>query len=149
MRFPLRRILLGFAAGAAAGWVGSLLRRPADAPAGTGADAAEHMPQEEFGEPVADRPKPRKAVPPSITHPPGSDLSVEHGEHGEGGAEPAVPAKPAPRRAAKVATDPASVVTEAVRQGRAEVSERLAGLEDAATPPEAPKTRRRRTPPAE
>src|SRR5688572_3333360 len=51
MRFPLRRVLLGFAAGAAAGWVAGLLRTPTRAPEGSGADEAMHLPQEEFGTP--------------------------------------------------------------------------------------------------
>jgi len=54
MRFPLRRVLLGFAVGAAAGWAGGLLRRPTSAPEGSSADEALHLPQEEFGSPAGE-----------------------------------------------------------------------------------------------
>ena len=54
MRFPLRRVLLGFVAGATLGWVAGLVRRPADPPEGSGADSATRLPREEFGSPVED-----------------------------------------------------------------------------------------------
>jgi hypothetical protein len=191
MRLPLRRIVLGFAVGASAGWVASLLRRPKDAPAGTGADAAEHMPVEEFGSPAEvtegaegtegaekiaqeptapaevygdvavdpgesdgetaaesdeERPPPRKALPETVTPPPGTETTV-----GDGSAEPA---KPTPRRraakatkGAKAAAEPVSeAVREAVREGRAQVDEHLAGLDESVVPPPAaaPEARRRR-----
>ena len=167
MRFPVRRIVLGFAVGAGAGWVASLLRRPQDAPAGTGADAAEHMPQEEFGDLPAGNPPgepaapadpepalegadeiaqeptapPRKAVPEMVTPPPGRG---EHPEPDDASAEPAKPAKRA-RRARKDA-DPVALVaepvSEAVREGRSAMNEALDNLD--VTPPEAPGDRRRR-----
>lgn len=155
MRFPLRRILIGFTAGAAAGWVASLLRRPADAPAGTGADAAEHLPPDVAADPAEGHPPPRKAVPPSITPPPGSDLL---GDPHDGATEPATPPeegaehiepakKPARKRARKAAPDPVAAVAEAVAEGRAQVDEHLASMEDAATPPKAPPRRRGRLAP--
>jgi hypothetical protein len=154
MRFPLRRVLLGFTAGAAAGWVASLVRTPKAAPADSSAGAAAAMPVEDFGEPAApepaapepERPKPHKATPPAITHPPGSDH-----HDGSGEAEPATPppaTKPARKRAApRKAADPAAAVTEAIGEGRGDLTERLADLESAATPPEpeqGPARRRRR-----
>jgi outer membrane biosynthesis protein TonB len=170
MRFPLRRILLGFAVGAGAGWVASLLRSPKDAPAMSGAGAAVRMPQEEFGEPagepaepepaeaepaldgadeIAQEPTapvepepPRKAVPEMVTPPPGRTE-----EPPEPAAATSEPAKPARTRRPRPKADPAAVaepVTEAISEGRAAMTERLAGLEEAATPPEAPVTRRRR-----
>ncbi len=54
MRFPVRKILLGFGFGALAGWLGGLLRTPDRAPANSSADAAVRMPQEEFGEAPAE-----------------------------------------------------------------------------------------------
>lgn len=158
MRFPVRRILLGFAVGAGAGWLASLLRRPKDAPAGTGADAAEQMPVEEFGEPAApeaaeavepeqaEQPEPeapheppRKAVPEMLTPPPGREEEPPEPEAAE--AEPAKPTRPRRRK-----TDPKAVtdaMNEAVREGRAEVDEHLAGIEENAIPPA---TTRRRKP---
>ena len=195
MRFPVRRIVLGFAVGAGAGWVAGLLRRPKDAPAGTGADAAEHMPQEEFGdaepvegaEPVADaeplegaepvedaepfegaeeiaqeptapaeafedqaeeHPPPRKAVPEMLTPPPGRETEVgEAGAaDGDGESQPATPpeagverideTKPA-RRRTRARSDAAAVaepVSEAAREGREDVAQRLAGLENIVPP---------------
>lgn len=158
MRFPLRRVLFGFAAGAAAGWVASLVRTPKAAPADSSAGAAAAMPVEDFGEPAAaepqpeaepERPKPRKATAPAITPTPGS----EHHD-GSGEAEPATPPvqKPARKRAAKKpAADPAAAVTEAIGEGRGDLTERLADLEAAAAPPD-PQTgpaRRRRRPATE
>lgn len=171
MRFPVRRIVLGFVVGAGAGWVASLLRRPQDAPAGTGADAAEHMPQEEFGDLPAGEPPgepgepalegadeiaqeptapPRKAVPEMVTPPPGRG---EHPEPAEAAAEPAKPAKPAAKAAkpakrtrAKKAAEPVALVaepvSEAVREGRSAMNEALDSLD--VTPPEATVDRRRR-----
>ena len=149
MRFPLRRVLFGFAAGAAAGWVASLVRTPKAAPAGSSAAAATAMPVEDFGEPAEpERAKPRKATAPAITHPPGSDH-----HDGSGEAEPATPPakKPARKRAPAKKADPAAAVTEVVQAGRAEITERLADLESAATPPEPEKgpARRRRRPATE
>ena len=148
MRFPLRRVLFGFAAGAAAGWVASLLRTPKPVP-DSSAEAATAMPVEDFGE----HPKPRKATAPAITPPPGSDH-----HDGSGAAEPATPVpetaakKPARKRAAKKApADPAAAVSETISEGRAEMTERLADLEAAATPPTPEKgpARRRRRPATE
>jgi type IV secretory pathway VirB10-like protein len=162
MRFPLRRIVLGFAVGIGAGWVASLLRRPKDAPAGSSADAAVRMPQEEFGDVVGEAPAeepalegaeeiaqeptapPRKAVPEMVTPPPGRE--EEPPEPDAATSEPAKPTKPRAKRAPRKA-DPAAAVTETVREGREAMNEHLAGLEQAATPPEPDVTRRRRKQP--
>ena len=143
MRFPLRRIVLGFAVGAGAGWVASLLRRPKDAPAGSSAEAAINLPQEEFGEPEGAEPEaphepPRKAVPEMITTPPGrEDPPPPRGDGGD--AEPATPTrKRRPRKVTEPGEAAAAVaepVSEAVREGRAEVAERLAGIEESVAPP--------------
>jgi len=154
MRFPLRRIVLGFAVGAGAGWVASLLRRPKDAPAGSSAEAAINLPQEEFGKPEGGEPDapaphepPRKAVPEMITTPPGrEDPPPPHGDTG-GDAEPATPTR---RRRPRKVADPgeaaaavAEPVSEAVREGRAEVAERLAGIEESVAPPATTRRRKR------
>jgi hypothetical protein len=139
MRFPLRRVVLGFAAGAAAGWAVGLLRSPADAPAGSSADAATRLPQEEFGDlgevddpeqaaEIAQEPTapPRKATAPAITPIPGSDAEPE----GDGGSEPA--------------TAPEAGAEEIAPAAQAEAVEEL--VRDAAKPA---KPRRRRTPAAD
>ncbi len=142
--------MLGFAAGAAAGWAAGLLRRPASAPAGSSADEAIHLPREDFGvaeaapaeEPapaVAEHAPPRKATAPSVRPTPGSHKTAAT----TGDAEPA---KPARRRTAK-APDPAEAAAAALCEGHAEVAERLAGAEAEATPTPAPAPRRRRRPP--
>jgi type IV secretory pathway VirB10-like protein len=149
MRFPVRRIVLGFAVGAGAGWLGGLLRRPKEAPAGSSAGAAVRMPTEEFGEPepqpeahpepqpehAEEHAPPRKAVPEMVTPPPGRE--EEPPEPEEAASEPARPARV--RRPRRSASDAAAAVaepmSEAVREGRAEVAERLAGIEDTIAPP--------------
>ena len=134
MRFPLRRVVLGFAAGAALGWVASLLRSPSDPPEGSGAESAERMPQEEFGEPVNDPEQaaeiaqeptapPRKATAPAVKPIPGSDREPE----GAGESEPAT----APEVGAEQ-------VDEAVAGGPAG--------DEPGEPAKAAKPRRRRTP---
>lgn len=130
MRLPLRRIVFGFVLGAAGGWLVSLLRTPATAPAGSSADEAMRLPQEDFGEPAAPvEPEPEVA------------------------AEP--PKKPAPRKRAprKAATpDPTAAATETLRAAAAEATERLdvAAAEAAPEPePPTPASRRRRRPTAE
>jgi hypothetical protein len=140
MRFPLRRVLLGFAAGAAAGWAAGLLRTPSAAPAGSSGEAATRLPQEEFGEPADTRhPPPRKATGPSIRPTPGA----AHPDSGDGGSEPAVPPH---------AEEPALTVTasaaEALREGHAAATEQLAGAVEAAAPEPPVKPARRRKPPA-
>ena len=150
MRFPLRRIVLGFAVGAGAGWVAGLLRRPKDAPAGTSAGSAVRLPQEEFGELPGEEEHapPRKAVPEMVTPPPGR--TEEPPAPGEATAEPAKPAKAAkpgkPAKRARTKADPVSLVAEpmneAVREGREAMNERLAGID--VTPPE-PRRRPRKT----
>ena len=171
MRFPVRRVVLGFAAGAAAGWVAGLLRTPAHAPAESSANEATHLPQEEFGTPadveVTEHPAPRKSTGPAVKPPPGSKRTKEVAAAGHAGsAEPAAgpdvtaevtvvdvtdpPAKPArkPRkRAVKATPDPAKAAAAALREGHAEATERLADAEAEATPPpdeQGPASRRRR-----
>jgi hypothetical protein len=139
MRFPLRRVLLGFAAGAAAGWAAGLLRTPSAAPAGSSGEAATRLPQEEFGEPADTRhPPPRKATGPSIRPTPGAAHSDS-----DGGSEPAVPPH---------AEEPALTVTasaaEALREGHAAAAEQLAEAVEAAAPEPPVKPARRRKPPA-
>src|SRR5689334_1442559 len=119
MRFPVRRVLMGFAAGAAAGWAAGLLRTPAHAPAGSSADEAAHLPQEEFGTPSdlvvgtlvvdpesgpaitdgshraeaaraeAQHAAPRKATAPAVKPPPGSRRTKDAANSHPGAAEPA------------------------------------------------------------
>jgi len=140
MRFPLRRLLLGFAAGAAAGWAAGLLRTPREAPEGTGADAAADMPQEEFGEPavgpVVEHPPPKKAQAPSITPPPGP------GEHAGGSGE-SEPAKPARTRTRAATPNPVATATEELRAGREQATEHLADV----PPPKKRAPRKRPAPP--
>jgi hypothetical protein len=137
MRFPLRRVLLGFTVGAAAGWAAGLLRSPSAPPAGSSAEGALRLPQEDFGEQASpepasgEHPPPRKATGPSIRPTPGAP----HPEQGDGGSEPAVPPhEPVTASAA-----------EALREGNAAATEALA---DAAAAPEPVKPARRRRPPA-
>jgi len=52
MPLPVRRVLAGFAAGAAAGWFAGLLRTPETARADSSAGAALRLPQREFGDPA-------------------------------------------------------------------------------------------------
>lgn len=162
MRFPLRRVLLGFAAGAAAGWVISLLRTPTNPPEGSSADEATKLPQEEFGHPVDladeplapaepveeathEHPPPKKATAPAVRRPPGSKKTAA--KAGDGESEPAKPA----RRAKKAAPDPHVEAAATLREAHAEAAERLAAAEADATPPQpdpGPARRRRRvTPP--
>jgi hypothetical protein len=179
MRFPLRRVLLGFAVGAAAGWAGGLLRRPTTAPEGSSADEALHLPQEEFGSPAGEEPAedvaqeptappeaeetqehapPRKATPPAVTRPPGS-RRTRAAEDNDGASEPATaPAageeriKPRrPRAAKKAVADPHVDAAAALREGHAAATERLADAEAEATPPPdlGGPARRRRRPPAQ
>lgn len=134
MRFPVRRVLLGFAAGAAAGWVAGLLRTPAHAPAGSSADEATHLPQEEFGTPadlVVEEPAapehhaPRKATAPSVKPPPGSKRTKEAAATGHSGAsEPAAGPEvtveePAPVAEAAPAKAPAKAPARKPRKPRA------------------------------
>ncbi|MDQ1713789.1 MAG: hypothetical protein QOE45_3239 [Frankiaceae bacterium] len=137
MRFPLRRVLLGFTLGAAAGWAAGLLRRPADAPAGSSAESAIRLPQEEFGEPAGEHPPPRKATGPSIRPTPGAP----HPEVGDGGSEPATPPH------AEEAVTVTASAAEALREGHAAAAEQLAEAVENATP--AAKPARRRRPPAQ
>jgi hypothetical protein len=119
MRFPVRRVLLGFAAGATAGWVAGLLRSPAHAPAGSSADEAAHLPQEDFGTPAeitldGAHPAPRKATGPAVKPPPGSSRTREVGASGHAGAaEPAagpdVAAEVTVAEAANAAAEPTVV----------------------------------------
>jgi hypothetical protein len=147
MRLPVRRLVLGFAAGAAAGWAAGLLRTPATAPAGSSAGGALRLPQEDFGEPPGDEgrgeehPPPRKATAPAIHPIPGSEHAIELGEAG-GASEPAV--TPKPRRRRTPATDPTAAAAEALRAGHAEATEKLTTAADSA-----PATRRRRKPTGE
>jgi hypothetical protein len=99
MRFPLRRIVLGFAVGAGAGWVASLLRRPKDAPAGTGADAAEHFPPAVTAEP--DEPE-------QVDHPeqPEPETEPEQADHPEQ-PEPARDEQPEPQQPEPAEDEPA------------------------------------------
>jgi len=114
MRFPVRRIVLGFAIGAGAGWLGGLLRRPKEAPAETSAGAAVRMPVEEFGEPEAEAPEraehapPRKAVPEMLTPPPGREEEPPPPE--EAASEPAKPTRA--RRSRKAATEAVAAVAD-------------------------------------
>jgi hypothetical protein len=146
MPFPLRRVLLGFTVGAAAGWAAGLLRTPSAAPAGSSAEGALRLPQEEFGEPVSgerEHAPPRKATGPSIRPTPGAP----HPETGQGDAEPAVPAHGDAAPAGTAHGDAASAVTataaEALREGHAAATEALA---EAAVAPEPVKPARRRAP---
>jgi hypothetical protein len=152
MRFPLRRVLLGFAAGAAAGWAAGLLRTPSAAPAGSSAEGATRLPQEEFGGSPngAAHPPPRKATGPSIRPTPGAP----HPEVGDGSAEPASPPHADPvdhvdpvAQVDLVAEEPAvtASASEALRAGHAAATEHLA---EAATPEAPTKPARRRRPPA-
>jgi hypothetical protein len=54
MPFPVRRVLAGFAAGAAAGWFAGLLRTPAPTTPDGSAAAAMRLPQREFGSPAGE-----------------------------------------------------------------------------------------------
>jgi len=123
VRLPLRRILVGFAAGAAAGWAAGLLRRPATAPEGSSADEAIHLPREDFGgaeeaapeiaapEPAApvaephEHPPPRKATAPSVRRSPGARKAPASGA---GGSEPATPAPRTPPTTPAKAAKPAA-----------------------------------------
>lgn len=125
MRFPVRRVAFGFAAGAAVGWLASLLRAPASAPEGSSADEAVRLPQEDFGEaPVesaAEDAAERAVAAPAVALPPE--------ETSEPAAEAAV-VRPAPRkrtraRAGTQVADPAAGATETLRDGHAAVSEQL------------------------
>jgi hypothetical protein len=131
MRFPLRRVLLGFTVGAAAGWAAGLLRTPSAPPAGSSAEGATRLPQEEFG----GHPPPRKATGPSIRPTPGAP----HPEVGDGGSEPAAP----PHGEAHPAVT--ATASEALREGHTVATEALAG---AAVAPEPVQPARRRRPPA-
>ena len=166
MRFPLRRVLLGFGAGAAAGWAVGLLRSPSSPPPGSSAGAAVELPQEDFGEPVNDPEQvaeiaqeptapPRKATAPAVKPVPGAaELHAEpEAEAGAGESEPATgpevgadqvqPEKRRPARRRTPATDPVAGATEALREGHAAATERLSGAESAAN---TPSERRRRRP---
>jgi hypothetical protein len=140
MRFPLRRVLLGFTVGAAAGWAAGLLRTPSAPPAGSSAEGALRLPQEEFGEPAREHAPPRKATGPSIRPTPGA-AHPAHPEVGDGGSEPAAP----PHVEPPVQDEPAVTATaaEALREGHAAATEALAG---AAVAPEPVKPARRRPP---
>ena len=72
MPFPLRRVLAGFAFGAAAGWVAGLLRTPDAASPDSSAGAAARLPQREFGSPPDDGDGPL----PAGTQQEGDELTV-------------------------------------------------------------------------
>jgi hypothetical protein len=162
MRFPVRRVLLGFTLGAAAGWVAGLLRTPTRPPEGSSADEATRLPQEEFGtpadgadvvdvvqasvadepqEPVADEhPPPRKKTAPTVKRSSGTRRKAPAGPH-SGASEPAA----GPEATAEVVDAAAA----ALREGHAVATERLADAEAEAVPvvedPGPARRRRRKT----
>lgn len=115
----LRRVLTGFAAGAAAGWFAGLLRTPEAAPADSSADAALRLPQQEFGDPPGD-----PAEPVTAGEQEGADLStykpVDAAEPPVATPKPerAEPAAPRSTRRRRPATpDPAQAAADALRAG--------------------------------
>ncbi len=169
MRLPVRRLVLGFAAGAAAGWIGRLLVTPSAAPAGSSAAGALRLPQEDFGEPEPrsdggrdegreegreEHPPPRKATAPALRPIPGSEHTTEVGDAG-GASEPAVTAQPVDEPIVvpdavvvpdvEAAADPEAIV---VPDAAAEPEAIVVPDAEPAPAPQAktPKPRRRRTP---
>jgi hypothetical protein len=141
VRLPLRRIAFGFALGAAAGWLAGLLRTPAAPPAGSSADEAMRLPQQDFGDPAGE-PAPAETT-----------VEAEYGTADiaqESTAPPAEPKKPARKRAPrKVAADTTAEATESILAAAAEATERLDVAAAEATPapePPTPASRRRRRP---
>lgn len=119
MRFPLRRVLLGFTVGAAAGWAAGLLRRPTSAPEGSSADEALHLPQEEFGSPAGEEPVVDVTEP--VAEPAGATQAPDEHEH------------PPPRKA----TAPAVKRTPGSRKTRQAAAEGHDGASEPATAPDA------------
>jgi hypothetical protein len=147
MRLPVRRLVLGFAAGAAAGWAAGLLRTPTAAPAGSSAGGALRLPQEDFGEPEPrpdegreEHPPPRKATAPAVRPIPGSEHTTEVGDAG-GASEPAVTAPP--DTGVEEAVEPAGIVVPEAEADAIVLPETEA---ERAPEPKTPKPRRRRTP---
>jgi hypothetical protein len=103
----LRRLLLGFVLGTAAGWLAGLLRTPQHAPAGSSAADAAALPQERFGDAPGDlwpTPDPGTTPIPTRPEPPVPDNAPEPVQ--DSVAEPKMAAAPAdPKAAADEATD--------------------------------------------
>ena len=109
MPFPVRRVLAGFAAGAAAGWFAGLLRTPTSPAPDSSAGAAGRLPQREFGTPPAG-----EGLPPGVQEEAPATATV-----GGPVAEADVSPVPAPDGSARPrvrsgpSTPPAEPVTEA------------------------------------
>ncbi|HEU0131296.1 MAG TPA: hypothetical protein VFQ85_09950 [Mycobacteriales bacterium] len=146
MRFPLRRVLLGFAAGAAAGWAAGLLRRPPAALVFDDAAEVTRIEQEPAAEPEAvapaEEPAAEEAAEPAlagaeeIAQEPTAPVAEPEPE-----PEPApeqAAAKPKRRRATAATPDPVAGAAEALREGHAAATEHL----DVDVTPAPPKRRR-------
>ena len=147
-RLPLRRVLFGFAAGAAAGWFAGLLRTPATAPLGSSAGRAPSLPQEDFGQAPAERerergPEPELQSEPELRSEPELQPELQPEPDPYPAGKPARRRKPAPGKG-----EVAAAAAEELRAGQVEATEKLddAELPPAPTPATDPKTRRRRTP---
>ncbi len=149
MPFPLRRVLAGFATGAALGWLAGLLRSPGAAPPDSSAGATSRLPQREFGAAPGGAGAP---LPPGIQEAPADPapadpapaVPAETPTVPEPAAAPA-PKKPRARRATPV-SDPAAAAAKTLRAGRAAATDRLTETTGGA-PADPTKRRVRRTPP--
>ncbi|HVF04454.1 MAG TPA: hypothetical protein VNA20_06425 [Frankiaceae bacterium] len=150
MRLPVRRVLLGLAVGATAGWVAGLLRKPASGPPGSSVDEATRLPQEEFGSPAGEEPTPRPAAEPEPAAEPTAETPAA--EAGLGTAadiaqEPTAPVEAFPEPAADGAKPPPRKATPRAvkrppgsRRTKAAAAEAQPGGSEPAAGPEATAT---------
>ena len=151
MPFPLRRVLAGFAVGAAAGWFAGLLRTPGDAPVDSSADAATRLPQREFGAlPGLSEPP----MPPGTQEEPSATEPEDLGDPAPKAPEDPPPPTATPKKAraprkstagsrrSAAVSDPTDAAAQALRAGHEAATERL--VEPTVTPPPKPDPARRR-----